>query len=35
MKIAQSGTAIAVIHAISNGLHGLAHLEIPVALLHK
>jgi hypothetical protein len=32
MKIAQSGTAIAVIHAIANGLHGLAHLEIPVAL---
>ncbi|OUL32023.1 hypothetical protein BV378_00375 [Nostoc sp. RF31YmG] len=32
MKIAQSGTAIAIIHAIANGLHGLAHIEIPVAL---
>ncbi len=32
MKIAQSGTAIAVFHAIANGLHGLAHIKIPVAL---
>ncbi|MEH2297035.1 hypothetical protein [Nostoc sp.] len=32
MKIAQYGTAIVVIHAIINGLHGLAHVEIPVAL---
>ncbi|WGV25294.1 hypothetical protein [Halotia branconii] len=32
MKIAQYGTAIAVVHAIANGLHGLAHIEIPVAL---
>ncbi len=32
MKIAQYGTTIAVIHAIANGLHGLAHLEIPVPL---
>jgi hypothetical protein len=32
MKIAQYGTAIVVIHAITNGLHGLAHVEIPVAL---
>lgn len=32
MKIAQYGTAIAVIHAIANGLHGLAHIKIPVAL---
>lgn len=32
MKIAQYGTAIAVLHAIANGLHGLAHIEIPVAL---
>lgn len=32
MKVAQSGTAIAIIHAIANGLHGLAHIEIPVAL---
>ena len=32
MKIAQYGTAIAVLHAIANGLHGLAHVEIPVAL---
>ena len=32
MKIAQYGTAIAVFHAIANGLHGLAHIKIPVAL---
>ncbi len=32
MKNAQYGTAIAVIHAIANGLHGLAHIKIPVAL---
>ncbi|GAA6617137.1 hypothetical protein [Scytonema sp. NUACC26] len=32
MKIAQYGTAIAIAHAIVNGLHGLAHIEIPVAL---
>jgi hypothetical protein len=32
MKIAQYGTALVVIHAITNGLHGLAHVEIPVAL---
>jgi hypothetical protein len=32
MKVAQYGTAIVVIHAIANGLHGLAHVEIPVAL---
>ncbi|MEH2285991.1 hypothetical protein [Nostoc sp.] len=32
MKIAQYGTTIVVIHAIANGLHGLAHVEIPVAL---
>ncbi|MGH2416541.1 MAG: hypothetical protein ACRDEA_23170 [Microcystaceae cyanobacterium] len=32
MKIAQYGTAFAVIHALANGLHGLAHIEIPVAL---
>jgi hypothetical protein len=32
MKIAQYGTAIVVLHAIANGLHGLAHVEIPVAL---
>lgn len=32
MKIAQYGTAIVVIHASANGLHGLAHVEIPVAL---
>ncbi|MEG4504211.1 hypothetical protein QUA81_08860 [Microcoleus sp. F6_B4] len=32
MKIAQYGTTIAVIHAIANGLHGLAHLEIPIPL---
>ncbi|MBR8840020.1 MAG: hypothetical protein DSM106950_39985 [Stigonema ocellatum SAG 48.90 = DSM 106950] len=32
MKFAQYGTIIAVVHAIANGLHGLAHIEIPVAL---
>jgi hypothetical protein len=32
MKIAQYGTAIVVFHAIANGSHGLAHVEIPVAL---
>ncbi|MEH2138287.1 hypothetical protein [Nostoc sp.] len=32
MKIAQYGTAIVVIHAIAHGLHGLAHVEIPVPL---
>jgi hypothetical protein len=32
MKIAQYGTAIVVLHAISNGLHGLAHAEIPIPL---
>lgn len=32
MKIALYGTMIAVIHVIANGLHGLAHVEIPVPL---
>ncbi|MBW4588831.1 hypothetical protein G7B40_022450 [Aetokthonos hydrillicola Thurmond2011] len=32
MKFAQYGTIITVVHAIANGLHGLAHIEIPVAL---
>ena len=32
MKIAQYGTMIMVIHALVNGLHGLAHVEIPVSL---
>jgi hypothetical protein len=32
MKTAQYGTAIAVLHAIANGLHGFAHVEIPVPL---
>ena len=32
MKIAQYGTTIAIIHAIGNGLHGLAHVEIPIPL---
>jgi hypothetical protein len=32
MKVAQFGITIAVIHAIANGLHGLAHMEIPVPL---
>lgn len=32
MKIAQYGTMAVVIHAIANGLHGLAHVEVPVSL---
>lgn len=32
MKIAQYGTMVVVMHAIANGLHGLAHIEIPVPL---
>lgn len=32
MKIAQYGTTIALIHVLANGLHGLAHVEIPVPL---
>lgn len=32
MKIAQYGTAIVILHLLTNGLHGLAHVEIPVAL---
>ncbi|OUL32022.1 hypothetical protein BV378_00365 [Nostoc sp. RF31YmG] len=32
MKIAQYGTAIVVMHEIANGLHGLAHIKIPVPL---
>jgi hypothetical protein len=32
MKIAQHGTVVVFIHAITNGLHGLAHVEIPVSL---
>jgi hypothetical protein len=32
MKIAQYGTLIVLIHGIVNGLHGLAHLKIPVPL---
>lgn len=32
MKIAQYGTEIVVLHTLINGLHGLAHVEIPVAL---
>ncbi len=32
MKTAQYGTAVVVMHAIANGLHGLAHIEIPVPL---
>lgn len=32
MKIAQYGTEIVVLHAIANGLHGLAHVEIPIPL---
>lgn len=32
MKVAQYGTTIVVLHAIAHGLHGLAHVEIPVPL---
>lgn len=32
MKIAQYGTTVVVMHAIANGLHGLAHVETPVSL---
>lgn len=32
MKIARYGTVIVVMHLLTNGLHGLAHVEIPVAL---
>lgn len=32
MKIAKYGTALAIIHTIANGIHGLAHIKIPVAL---
>ncbi len=32
MKIAQSGTAIVMLHAIAHGLHGLAHGKIPISL---
>jgi hypothetical protein len=32
MKFTQYGSAIVVIHEIINGLHGLAHIRIPVPL---
>lgn len=32
MKAAQYGTTIVVLHAIAHGLHGLAHVNIPVPL---
>jgi hypothetical protein len=32
MKVAQYGTAIVFLHAIVHGLHGLAHVQIPVSL---
>jgi hypothetical protein len=32
MKVAQAGTAIVILHAIAHGLHGLAHMNIPVPL---
>lgn len=32
VKIALYGTAIVVLHVLLNGLHGLAHAKIPVAL---
>lgn len=31
-KIARSGTALVIVHTIINGLHGLAHVKIPVPL---
>ena len=32
MKVAQVGTAIVVLHVLTHGLHGLAHVKIPVPL---
>jgi hypothetical protein len=32
MQIARSGTALAIVHTIVHGLHGLAHVEIPIPL---
>lgn len=32
MKIARYGTAIAIVHTLVNGLHGLAHVKIPISL---
>jgi hypothetical protein len=32
MKVAHYGTTIVVLHAIAHGLHGLAHITIPVVL---
>jgi hypothetical protein len=32
MKAAQYGTTIVIFHMIAHGLHGLAHIEIPVSL---
>ena len=32
MKIAQFGIAIVMMHEIANGLHGLAHIKIPIPL---
>ena len=32
MKLAQYGTLIVVLHALVHGLHGLAHVNIPVPL---
>lgn len=32
MKIAQYGTAVVIVHTIIHGLHGLAHVEIPIPL---
>jgi hypothetical protein len=32
MKIAQVGTALVVLHTITHGLHGLAHVKIPIPL---
>jgi hypothetical protein len=32
MKVAHYGTAIMILHAIAHGLHGLAHVNIPIPL---
>jgi hypothetical protein len=32
MKVAQYGTTIVILHAIAHGLHGLAHVKVPVPL---
>jgi hypothetical protein len=32
MRMAQYGTLVVIFHAIAHGLHGLAHIQIPVPL---